>query len=110
MSITSFEVIKREPVCQYCAEVPAAWWVVTLVGLEEQRYAACSHCRDAVENGLHECDYNCEADHVYLWQMPPDPRSKEWLKERLRQDRERVWKWIDARCPELREENGVIVW
>ncbi|HEY3367808.1 MAG TPA: hypothetical protein VGK74_22345 [Symbiobacteriaceae bacterium] len=110
MSVTSFEILNHYPVCRYCGYFPAAWTVIVLVNDEEKRYVACQYCKEAVEAGLQECDYTCEADHLSLRKMPVDPGEFTWMIERLREDGKRWGAWIRARCPALREENGVIVW
>lgn len=110
MSETSFEILKREPMCDYCREMPAAWTVITIAQGEEKRYHACQQCKEAVENGLHECDYTCEADHYNLAKRPADPDDRAWMTDRLAQDRVRHWEWIKAGCPPLKEVDGQIMW
>lgn len=110
MSDTSFEIMQREPMCEYCREMPASWWVTTQVHGQERRYGACQLCKEAVQNGLHECDYTCEEDHYGLIQRSADPQHEDWLRERLSAEVDRHREWMRSGCPPLREENGIIVW
>ncbi|HYG60710.1 MAG TPA: hypothetical protein VD902_21760 [Symbiobacteriaceae bacterium] len=121
MSEVHVEILKHEPTCQYCGVLPASH-AVTIKGKGEQedaRYLACYPCMAAVQDGLHECSYDCDQEDDYHRQhypMPADPHDQQWLRERLlREDpgpgqKSRVWQWLDAGSPPLREENGRIVW